>query len=138
MVFRENELGLEDYQQLRESVGWNRLHAGQAARALKAGLFSVTAWEDGRLAGMARLVGDGLYLMAADVVVRPEYQHRGIGRRLVERLLEFAEDQTPSGGRTSVQLIAEPGREGFYESLGFRRLPHEASGSGMRRVIHRA
>lgn len=39
--------------------------------------------------------------------------------------------------RESVQLIAEKGKEPFYECLGFKTIPHEFCGSGMRRVIYK-
>ena len=44
---------------------------------------------------------------------------------------------TPVGGRSSIQLIAEKGKETFYEKMGFKMIPHEFCGSGMRRVIHK-
>lgn len=40
------------------------------------------------------------------------------------------------GGRVSIQLIAEKGKEGFYEKMGFKKIPHENCGSGMRKVIY--
>lgn len=137
MTFKENGLTVQDYQSLRESVGWRRMQQEQAQRALSRGICTLAALEGDIPVGMGRLIGDGLYDTIVDVVVNPGYQGRGIGRAIVERLLAVAEAETPSGGRVSVQLIAEKGKEGFYESLGFRKIPHENCGSGMRRVIHR-
>ena len=42
----------------------------------------------------------------------------------------------PPGGRTSVQLIAAEGKEGFYEKLGFRKMPGGRCGFALRRVLH--
>ncbi len=36
-----------------------------------------------------------------------------------------------------MQLIAEPGKEAFYIKKGFRLIPHEFCGSGMRRIIRK-
>lgn len=131
-----NRLGYEDYASLRASVGWAPLSREQAQHALQADLHHVAAVENGRVVGMGRLVGDGLYHILADLVVRPEYQGRGIGRDLVRRLVAYVQERTPPGGRASLQLIAEPGKEAFYEGLGFRRLPHAFCGAGMRLVLH--
>ena len=138
MEYRENELTCEDYCRLRTSVGWNNWAEEQVRRALGRSLHTVTAVEQGRTVAMARLVGDGIYSTLVDVVVQPEHQGKGIGRHMVSLLLDRLQKELPAGGRGSVQLIAEPGKEPFYERLGFRRLPHESCGSGMRRIIHRA
>ena len=45
--------------------------------------------------------------------------------------------ETPVGGRSSIQLIAEKGKESFYEKLGFKSIPHEFCGSAMRKVIRK-
>jgi GNAT superfamily N-acetyltransferase len=79
-------------------------------------------------------VGDGLYDTMVDVIVRPSYQGQGIGKTLINKLLEHIKGDTPVGGRVSIQLIAEKGKEPFYEQLGFKRIPHENCGSGMRKV----
>jgi len=34
-------------------------------------------------------------------------------------------------------VIAEKGKESFYEALGFKRIPHEFYVSGMRKVIYK-
>jgi hypothetical protein len=51
--------------------------------------------------------------------------------------LDYTDSQTPSGSRASIQLIAEKGKEEFYEKLGFKKIPHEHCGSGMRKIIHK-
>ena len=112
--YRENELCYEDYRALRTLAGWETHSEEQTRRALAAALYDVTAVEDGRAVAMGRLVGDGLYDVIAGVVVAPEYQGRGIGKAVAEKLLAYAQSRLPPGGRTSVQLIAAEGKEGFY------------------------
>lgn len=91
-----------------------------------------------RLLECDRLVvfGDGMYFTIVDVVVQPEYQGMGIGTKIVRMLVLYAESMTPAGGRSSISLIAEKGKEAFYETMGFKKLPHEFCGSGMRKVIY--
>ncbi len=137
MEYRENALGYADYCSLRESVGWMLFPKEQMEKALKNSLYTVVAVEDGKTVGMGRLLGDGMYYMMVDVVVCPAYQKKGIGRNIMNRLIDYVNRETPIGGRSSIQLIAEKGKEPFYEALGFKRIPHEYCGSGMRKVIHK-
>ena len=138
MEYRENLLTFKDYVNLRESVGWRNDTKEQAIYALAHSLYKITAVEDGQAVGMGRLLGDGLYYLVADVVVRPEYQGKGIGSGIMKKILAYVETQTPIQGRASVQLIAAKGKEAFYERMGFKRIPHENCGTGMRKVIHKA
>lgn len=67
-----------------------------------------------RLIGFGRAISDGACQAAIyDIVVLPEYQSKGIGRLLMNSLLEKL-----SG--CNVLLYANPGKEGFYAKLGFR------------------
>ena len=75
--------------------------------------------------------------MIVDVVVHPVFQKCGIGTNIMNMLLKYVEKKTPTGGRSSVQLVAEKGKEPFYEKLGFKTIPNEFCGSGMRKVIHK-
>ena len=52
-------------------------------------------------------------------------------------MLAYVKEHTPSGGRSSVQLIAEKGKEEFYLGKGFKLIPHEFCGSGMRKIIRK-
>lgn len=68
----------------------------------------------GRLIGAGRALADGLdcsYI--ADVAVHPDHQGRGLGRAIVEELIEL------SSGHRKIVLYANPGTEAFYEKLGF-------------------
>ena len=137
MEFMERTLSYEDYCRLRESVGWLNFSGEQAQQALAGSLYTVTAVEGSQSVGMGRLIGDGMYYMIADIVVCPEYQKRGIGGKIVDMLIGYVDKETPAGGRSSIQLIAEKGKEIFYEKRGFRLIPHENCGPGMRKVIRK-
>lgn len=133
MEYKENILGYEDYCKLRESVGWQNFP--NARQSLKNSLYTITAIKNNQSVGMGRLAGDGMYYMIVDVVVQPDYQKQGIGSKIVKMLIEYVSASTPAGGRSSIQLIAEKGKESFYEKMGFKVIPHEFCGSGMRMVI---
>ena len=135
MEYIENNLTYEDYVALRTSVGWWSLGEEQTRKGIGNSAYAITVTDNGQTVGMGRMIGDGLYFLIADVVVRPEYQGRGIGSQIMDKLIAYAEQQTPVGGRVSVQLLADVGKEEFYIKKGFRQLPHEYCGAGMRKVI---
>lgn len=137
MEYQENVLCYEDYYRLRESVGWCNFSKVQAQAALNSSLYTVVVFENNQAIGMGRLIGDGMYLIIADIVVSPAYQKRGIGSKITNMLIEYAMKKLPSGGRASIQLISEKGKEAFYEKLGFKCIPNDFCGSGMRKVIHK-
>ena len=137
MIFIENDLKYEDYYRLRESVGWKNFSRVQTENALENSLYTVTVLQNNQAVGMGRLIGDGMYYTIVDVVVQLEYQRMGIGNKIVNMLIDYVVGETPDGGRSSVQLIAEKGKEAFYENMGFKTIPHEYCGSGMRRVIYK-
>ncbi len=137
MEYKENALCYEDYCSLRKSVGWLIFSKEQTENALRNSLFTVIAVDNNEVIGMGRLIGDGMYYMISDIVVCPPYQKKGIGTNITNLLINFVNRKTPIGGRSSIQLIAEKGKELFYEKMGFKRIPHDHCGSGMRKVIHK-
>ena len=135
MEYRENCLTYQEYVSLRSSVGWNNTAAEQASKAINNSLYNITAVDNDRTIAMGRLIGDGIYYLIVDVVVNPEFQGKGIGSKIIDMMLEYIDRRTPIRGRSSIQLIAEPGKEEFYLKKGFKLIPHEFCGSGMRKVI---
>lgn len=135
MEYKENSLDYEGYCRLRKSVGW--LNFPNMRKSLENSLYTIAAVQDNQMVGMGRLIGDGMYYMLVDIVVQPDYQQQGIGNKIVSMLIDYVNEATPIGGRSSIQLIAEKGKESFYETKGFKIIPHEFCGSGMRMIIHK-
>ncbi len=109
-----------EYHALVEAVRWTDfVNYEAAARSLSHSLFSVVAELDGRCIGMARVVGDGaLYFQVMDVAVLPEFQGRGVGTQMMNRVVEFIRSTAPE--KALVELFTGPGRASFYERFGFR------------------
>lgn len=129
--YQENGLTPDIINQIRTAVGWTAFSRSQLDRAIRGTVWSVTAWESGQPVGMARLTGDGIYYFLCDVAVVPDAQKRGIGRQLVQRLIEHARNTLISGERCSITLVSADGKEPFYASLGFSPIPNERAGYGM-------
>ena len=137
MEYKENMLCYEDYCRLRESVDWLVFSKEQTEKAINNSLYTVIAVENNQTVGMGRLIGDGMYFIIADIIVYPAYQKNGIGSKIIDRMIEYVNNLTPINGRSSIQLIAEKGKETFYEKMGFKIVPHEFCGSGMRKIIRK-
>lgn len=137
MEYLENSLTCQAYRVLRSSVDWNNFAEEQASKSLGNSMYTVTVVENNEPIAMGRLIGDGTYFLVVDVVVKPEFQNKGIGSKIIDMLLAYVERETPIGGRSSVQLIAEKGKEEFYLKKGFKLIPHEFCGSGMRKIIRK-
>lgn len=137
MIYRENTLSYDDYYRLRESVAWLNFSREQTEKALNNSLYTVIAEDDGKVVGMGRMTGDGLYYLIVDIVVQPDHQKKGIGSAIIDMMIDYVDRETPIGGRSSVQLTAEKGKETFYEKKGFKLIPHEHCGSGMRKIIRK-
>jgi len=79
--------------------------------------FKCFVYANDELVGVGRALADGLdcsYI--ADVAVHPDFQGRGLGTAIIEKLVEL------SGGHKKIILYANPGTEGFYRAIGFYRM----------------
>lgn len=76
----------------------------------------VSAWDGDRLIGFARATSDGIYRATIwDVVVHPDYQGAGIGRKLVETVLTH-----PHVNRVERVYLMTTHQQAFYERIGFQ------------------
>lgn len=92
----------------------------QTRLAMQHTLFRVSVYDDDKVIAMARMIGDmGLCYYIKDVIVRPEYQGKGIGRLLINELLKFVNDNGIDETHVFVELCAMPDKIPFYEKFGF-------------------
>ena len=129
----ENDITVEEYQALRESVGWRRLSVNQARAAIEKSLFTVKVIGDrGTPIGMGRIVGDGAVICyIQDLVVSPSVQGMGVGTVMINRLKEFVESIREDGTTMMLCLMCAKGREEFYIKNGFTARPTDNLGPGM-------
>lgn len=112
---------IEDRQQLfslYESVGWTAYTKGPSKlfRALDNSLDVLTAWDNGKLIGLIRTIGDNeTILYIQDLLIRPEYQHQGLGSILLKKICDQHQDV-----RQKVLITDDDAKtNAFYEKNGF-------------------
>jgi len=132
IVLLENKLTAEQFCNLEEAVGFGRPNIRQSEMAIENSIYSLSVNIEGEVVGMGRLVGDGARIFyIQDVCVKPEFQRKGIGKLIVEKLLDYIKDNSIPNSRVTVGLMAAKGKEEFYQRLGFRIRPNEKEGNGM-------
>ncbi len=95
-----------------KDVGWNK-QVDNIVDAFKHS-FYVLAYDDEKLIGFARAISDGHYYTGIyDVIVKKDYQKNGIGKKLVNFLLEEYKG-------TYFFLTSTEGNKPFYERCGFK------------------
>lgn len=120
LEIKHNELTADEFIYLWESVWGNAPTKEQIELALTNSIFVVSVYDRGKVAAMARMIGDmGLCYYIKDVVVHPDYQKQGIGRGLINELLDFIKSNGISGTQIFVELCAMPDKIPFYEKFGF-------------------
>ena len=131
LIYTDTMTG-EEYNELRLSVEWKPITEGQAERGLEHTTFLVAVRDQDKIVAMGRMLFDfGYTAYLGDVIVRPEYQGQGIGKKIVEELIDRTMEAAHEGERIMFILGAAKDKEGFYEKLGFHRRPNEFSGDGM-------
>ena len=119
---------------LREAVGWGLFPIEQA----EAGLSNSYIWclrdneASGQPIGIGRVIWDHGYVMyIADIIVVPKYQGNGLGRVIMEHVMDFIHEQLKPGYRFMVSLCSAKGKEEFYKKFGFVVRPNDDVGPGM-------
>ena len=120
LTIKHDELTADEFIFLWETVWGQGPSLEQTRLAMEHTLFRVSVFDGNQIAGMARVIGDmGLDYYIKDVIVRPEYQKKGIGRLLINEILQFINDHGVEETDIFVELCAMPDKIPFYEKFGF-------------------
>ncbi len=120
LVIKYNKLTAEEFVFLWKSVWGTPPALEQVRLAMENSVFRVSVYDRGNVVAMARMIGDmGLCYYIKDVIVHPDYQKQGIGRWLINELLDFIKSNGISGTQIFVELCAMPDKIPFYEKFGF-------------------
>lgn len=75
----------------------------------------ITVWNETQMIGFARATSDGVYRAVIwDVVIHPDYQGAGLGRKLVQTVLSH-----PNLNRVERVYLMTTHQQAFYEKIGF-------------------
>jgi len=112
-VTDDKDVSVSKFLSLVNAVWPGDYHEQSTVEALKRTL-NITAWDHEKLVGCVRILTDGYFFgTITEIVVRPDYQGRKIGKHL----MELAWEQSP----TSLFIGAQPGKEPFFEKLGYTK-----------------
>lgn len=121
--------GVDDYLQMRKQCGLSAMSRDGAEIGLPNTIYGVRIEDNGRVIGMGRLIGDGgCFLQVVDIAVLPQYQKRGLSRKIMEKLMAYIEKNVDES--TFVSLFADVGY--LYQKFGF-----EVSGDKMPGMVLR-
>ena len=101
---------------LHKHAFWAQQRSFKQLRSMLAGsTVVVSLWRGKRLVGFGRASSDGIYRAVLwDVVVAGDLQGRGLGRQVVEALMEAPEIQ-----QAERVYLMTTNSSGFYQQLGF-------------------
>ncbi|WP_460225703.1 GNAT family N-acetyltransferase, partial [Aurantivibrio infirmus] len=117
MEVKHSPPDIESYLRLRKISGLRERTRAAAEIGLKNSLFAVTLLDEkGEVIGMGRVVGDGgCNFEVVDIAVDPNFQGQGLGRKIMEEIMEYLKEHVPE--QSYVSLIANT--PWLYEKFGF-------------------
>lgn len=124
---------VDDYLRLRRNAGLSPRSVAAAEAGLPHTVVGVVIKNDGRVVGMGRAVGDGLFYQIVDIAVEPEHQGKGVGKGIMARLMEALERVAPA--EAYVSLIADGAAHHLYAQFGFN--PTAPASIGMAQWLKR-
>lgn len=130
-----NTITTEEYLGLRQAVGWSVFPAEQAEGGLQ-NSHVICFRDNDKAVSLGRVIWDhGYSVLIADVIVAPEYQGKGLGRKLMEAIMEYIRSLLNPGYRIMISLMAAENKQDFYKKFGFIERPSEFFGPGMHQWI---
>lgn len=110
------------------TTGWNkkyRLDVNELFLAIKESWYMISVYDNDRLVGFGRIICDGVvHALILDMIVHPSYEQRGIGTKILNRLVERCQKHDIR----DVQLFCAKNKAEFYKKNGFRPRPKNAPG----------
>lgn len=98
----------------RCSWGWGGDERVQ--KVMQRSVAKVIAYKDEVAVGFCRAIGDGVYALIVDTMVVPEMKRQGVGRVMMESLLNHLSNEK----FVVVKLMSSDEGKEFYESFGFQ------------------
>ncbi|HEU4788564.1 MAG TPA: GNAT family N-acetyltransferase [Flavobacterium sp.] len=116
-ISETKDINIEDLLVLYKANNWSSADKpAQLYRGLLNSETLITAWEDNKLVGLGNAISDGhLTVYYPHLLVLPEYQGKGIGKMIVDKMQEKYRD-------FHMQMLTADGKSvEFYKKNGFER-----------------
>ena len=117
-----DSLMIESVKDIYAKESWNTYLKDdkKLIRAFDNSLYILGAFEDYRLVGFIRCVGDGEHILVVqDLIVDPDYQQRGIGTHLFKTIMQKYANTRMFMVVTDIEDIID---NKFYKSFNMKRL----------------
>jgi N-acetylglutamate synthase-like GNAT family acetyltransferase len=131
--FSDQLPSFEQFVSLHEASGLIKSKKGtytreQLYQAAENSWYHISIYDQEQLIAFGRMISDGVYqALICDVMVDPTYQKQGLGKKIIEALLQKCKDS----GIQSVQLFSAKGKQQFYKKLGFEERELDAPGMSL-------
>lgn len=129
---KENNKDVQEFNLLYNLVGWGAYNEEISKKALDNTFYSVSIYDNDKIIGYGRLIGDTIcFMYVQDVIVIPEYQSNKIGTIIMNKLLDKINELKKENPNLRVYLGASKNKEKFYEKFGFIKRIDANLGYGM-------
>lgn len=117
----------EDYVSLRLRSGMGNKDLKRSEVALKNSLFIVALYDEEKLIGFGRVVGDGgITYVVSDIMVDKNYQRRGLAEQIMKAIDGYFEENAHED--SYICLIANHPADLLYNKHKFEYLPENKYG----------
>ncbi len=129
----EQNIPTEIYLELRRASGLSAKSAEAATIGLAHTLYAVLVKnEQDAYIGMGRIIGDGgCFCQVVDICVLPQYQGKGIGKQIMEKIKAYIDHKLPE--TCYVSLLADGQADKLYAHFGFKETMPQSKGMFMKK-----
>ena len=122
----------DEFNTLTDYVGWGCTNREIVEIALKNTVYSICAYDDNKIIGFGRLIGDtAMFLYIQDIMVLPEYQRQQVGSSIMKYLINKVDEFKKDNLDIRTYLGASKGKDAFYKKFGFVTREEAGLGAGM-------
>ncbi|MBU3156705.1 GNAT family N-acetyltransferase [Clostridium estertheticum] len=122
-----------EYISLRLKTGMGTKDLSKTEIALKHSLFIVSLWDDDKLIGFGRIVGDqGITYVVSDIMVDPNYQCKGLGKVIMREIDSYLNKNTDENAY--VCLIANKPADKLYCQFDFEYVDPKSCGMKRKQI----
>lgn len=113
VTFKDKLPDIKDYWDLFQTTGWNQKYnfsIQDLANAIQSSWYSTSIYDLDILIGFGRVIADGVHhALIVDLIIHPNYQGKGIGSKLLDRLVNKCKDSNIR----DIQLFAAKNKFAF-------------------------